>query len=126
VQGFSAFLGVVAMLVALLTAPLFHSHDHDDHGSDGSLIHAHVPDSHEGESHSGDEIDSSGDHHQARWIDFFTLQIPPDAFALAVDFTQDRTAPILEQSEGVILPSEPRAHSPPATRFSVPRSPPAI
>jgi hypothetical protein len=32
----------------------------------------------------------------------------------------------LERSRGVVLPSEPRAHGPPGTRLSVPRSPPTI
>lgn len=125
-QRFSAYLGVVAVLVALVTAPLYHSHDHDDHGSHESVVHAHFLEHHEAESHATDEIEASDSHRRARWIDFFTLQVPLDAFALAIDFPEDAAAPLLEQSRGVALPSEPRAHSPPGTRFSVPRSPPTL
>jgi hypothetical protein len=114
------------MLVALVTAPMFHSHERDDHGNPVSLVHAHFLDSHEGESHSDDEIDASKSHHQARWIDFFTFQIPSDGFALAIEFPEGIALPLLKQSQDVILASDPRAHSPPAICLSAPRSPPAI
>ena len=127
VQRFSAYLGVVAVFVALVTAPLYHSHDHhDDHGSHESLVHAHFLDHHEAEPHAEDEIEASDSHDKARWVDFFTLQVPSDAFALAIDFPEDNAVPVLKQSRGLILASEPRAHSPPGTRFSVPRSPPIL
>jgi hypothetical protein len=114
------------MLVALVTAPLYHSHDHDDHGGPASLVHAHFLTTHGAESHSDDEIEAPDHHHQARWVDFFTFQAPSDAFVLAVDFSEGVAVPVLEQSPGVLLPSVPRAHSPPDGRFRVPRSPPAI
>jgi hypothetical protein len=114
------------MLVALVTAPLYHSHDHDDHGSPASMVHAHFGNAHGAESHSDDEIEAPDHHHQARWVDFFTFQAPSDAFVLAIDFSEDFATPVLEQSRGVLLPSVPRAHSPPDGRFLVPRSPPAI
>ncbi|HET9218122.1 MAG TPA: hypothetical protein VFR18_14145 [Terriglobia bacterium] len=126
VQRFSAYLGVVAVLVALVTAPLYHAHDPDNHGSHESVVHAHFLDHHEAEPHAADEIEASDSHHKARWVDFFTLQVPSDAFALAIDLPEDSAVPVLKQSRGVILTSEPRAHSPPETRFSIPRSPPTL
>jgi hypothetical protein len=126
VQRFSACLGVVAMVVALVTAPLFHSHDQDDHGKPTALVHAHLLEAHHGESHEEDEVEAPhGDHH-ARWIDFFVFQRPAAAFVLEIDFSGELLVPVLEQREGVILPSRPRAHSPPDRRHSVPRSPPII
>ena len=125
VQRFNAFMGVVAMLLALVTAPFYHSHDHDDHDSSASLVHAHFWNDHVAESHAEDEIEAP-DHHQARWVDFFILQTPSDTFVLGIDLSEDIAEPVLEQSRGVILSSQPRAHSPPAHRFSIPRSPPAI
>jgi ABC-type Zn2+ transport system substrate-binding protein/surface adhesin len=117
---------VVAMLVALVTAPFYHSHDHDDHGSSASLVHAHFWNDHVAESHSEDEIEAPDHHHQARSVDFFIFQTPPDAFVLAIDLSEGITVPVLERSRDVKLPSEPRAHSPPANRFLIPRSPPSI
>ena len=115
------------MFVALVTAPLFHSHHHDDdHGDHAALVHAHFLDPHEAESHADNEFEPADSHHKARWIDFFTFQVPSDAFTLAIELSEDIAAPVLEQSQGVILPAEPRAHSPPDTRFSIPRSPPTL
>jgi len=139
VQQFSACLGVVALFVALVTAPLFHSHDHNDHGdqeNQGGLVHAHFLDaeagSHHAESHHrdygdhGDEIAAADSHHEARWINFFTLHVPAAAFVLAVEFSERIALPTLEESESTVLYAEPRAHSPPDRRGSSPRSPPAI
>lgn len=112
------------MLVALATAPLFHSHDHDDHGS--ALVHAHFLEHYDTKSHADDEIEAPHGHQDARWIDYFTLQPPATAFALDIDFPEQWVVSVFERRAGVILPSEPRAHSPPNGRRSTPRSPPIL
>ncbi|HET9943181.1 MAG TPA: hypothetical protein VFR05_07570, partial [Terriglobia bacterium] len=98
----------------------------DDHDNPGSLTHAHFLEPAHAEPHHEDEIEAGDSHHSARWIDFFTLQIPSAAIVLAIDFSEGIAVPLLEESESIILYSEPRAHSPPGRRRSVPRSPPAI
>ena len=125
VHRFSACLAVVAMVVALVTAPLFHSHHRDDHGSPVALVHAHSPEDHHTESHPDDEIEAPHQD-EARWVDFFTFQPPAASFALAIVFSEYRVAPVMEQREGVLLASTPRAHSPPDRRSSAPRSPPTV
>lgn len=125
-QRLSAYLGVVAMLVALATAPLFHSHDHNDHGTALPLVHAHFLEHHEAELHADPEIEEPHGHQDARWIDYFTFQPPAAAFVLDIDFPEQSVAPVFERRAGVILISEPRAHSPPEGRRSVPRSPPIL
>lgn len=114
------------MLVALVSAPLFHSHDRDDHGHAVSLVHAHLLEDHDVGLHVEDEIEAPPDDHQARWIDFFTFQPAPAVFALELELGEERSAPVLERRAGVVFASAPRAHSPPDGRRSVPRSPPAI
>ena len=123
---FSAGLGVGAMLVALLTAPLFHFHDRDEHGNPVSLVHAHLWESEESDAHAGVEIETRHSHHHARWIDFFTFNAPSSSFDLAIDFTETLSIPLLEGREDIAISAAPRAHSPPAVRLSAPRSPPAV
>jgi hypothetical protein len=114
------------MVVALVTAPFYHLHDRDDHGTPTSLVHAHSFEVHEAESQLVDEIEAPHGHEHARWIDYFTVQLPPSSFALAIEFTEESSVPTLERREGIVLLSAPRAHSPPGGRRSVPRSPPLI
>ena len=113
------------MVVALITAPLFHSHERDDHGTAISVVHAHFLEAHEAEHHPEDEIEAPHGH-DARWIDFFTFQPPSASFELAVEITQELSAPVLERREGVVFSSAPTAHSPPDGGRSAPRSPPTI
>jgi ABC-type Zn2+ transport system substrate-binding protein/surface adhesin len=125
-QRFSACLGVGAMLVALLTAPLYHFHDRDDHGNPASLVHAHFLESEEAGSHSGNEIETPHSHRHARWIEFFTFQAPPIVSDVAIDLSEKLTSPVLEKREKILIALAPRAHSPPSHRCSVPRSPPTV
>lgn len=124
-QRFSACLGVVAMLLALLTAPLFHFHDRDDHDNPISLIHAHFGESEESDSHSSDTVEAPhSSHNRARWIDFFTFKAPTAVSYVPVDLSEKLLVPTLEEREIFVIPTSPRAHSPPASRHSGPRPPP--
>ena len=128
-QRFTVWIGVVAMVTAMVTAPLYHSHDadhHDHHGEASSLVHAHFIDDHESEHHADDEIGAENDHHRARWIDFFTFDLASPAVALVTDYHAELGVPVQERREGVVFLAAPRAHSPPGGRRSVPRSPPSI
>lgn len=114
------------MLLALLSAPLFHVHDRDGHDSPVSLVHAHFLEFAESEAHSHDEVEAPHSYHKARWIDFFACKAPSAAFELAIDLSEKLSAPDLEYRELVTIASTPQAHSPPRTRLSRPRSPPSI
>jgi hypothetical protein len=120
-----ACFGAGAMLLALLTAPLFHSHDRDDHGSHISVVHAHLPESEEAD-HSDSEVEPGNSHDRARWIDFFTFQAPPAVFEVAIDLSEKLPIPVIEEREKVTIASVPRAHSPPGARRFSPRSPPSV
>jgi hypothetical protein len=125
---FSAFLGVIAMLCALLTAPLFHVHDQDDHGHATSFVHAHFVEHSEGEHHHSQTHDApdyeSSDSRHGRAIDVFTLSLPLPGFDLIVDRETRLPLPVQFVRAGVVMLATPRAHGPPATRRSAPRSPP--
>jgi len=121
-----AWIGVVAMFLALLTAPLFHVHDRDDHDSPESLVHAHYLESAEVESHSHDELEAPHSHHSARWIEFFACKTPSAAFEMTIDLSEKLSSPDLEYREQVTIASTPQAHSPPGINRFRPRSPPSI
>ena len=120
-----AYAGVAAMLIALLTAPFFHFHDRDDHGSPVSLVHAHFGESHVAVDHDGLEFES-GQTHTARSIDVYTLTTASSPFELGVLDEAPLSLPVLELEESVIIPELPRSHGPPDTRLHVPRPPPTI
>ena len=124
---FNACLVVAAMLIAFASAPLFHVHDHDDHGNPEPFVHAHFLDAEERSDDSTVAIETQHSHKQAQWLDVFTLSTP-----VAVNFYQ-----IAELAEPLSLPSPAinrivaavqtlRAHSPPDRSDSAPRAPPAL
>jgi len=114
------------MLVALLTAPLFHLHDRDDHGSTISLVHVHLIESEDAHPHADNEIEAPHSHSHARSIEFFTFNAPSPAFDLAIASTQTLVMPLIEGREDIVISAVPRAHGPPGTRRSAPRSPPTV
>ena len=125
-QRLGALTGVVAMLIALLTSPLYHSHDHDDHGQPASFVHAHLLESEDSEHHSADAFEDVHfqSHGHARWVEFFVFGAPSVALELAIDLNETGTVvPVLERT-GIILSAVPNAHGPPVERPSIPRSPP--
>jgi len=124
-QGAVAGVGVFAMLLALLTAPLTHSHDQDDHGRHETLVHAHFLES-ESPSHSRTQFEEQDSHHDARWLDVFTFNHAPRGFDLAIEAITTFTVPVLEEQPDIVFASEPQAHGPPALCSSVPRSPPSV
>jgi hypothetical protein len=126
VHRFSAWIGVGAMFLALLTAPLFHFHDRDDYGSPVSLVHAHFLESEESESYSHDEVEGPHSHHNVRWMDLFACKAPSATLDMAVDLSEKLSDPELEYREQVTIAATPQAHSPPYTNRSRPRSPPSI
>ena len=125
-QRFGSCLGVGAMLFALFTAPLFHFHDRDDHGHPVSLVHAHFIEFEGSDLHSDNEIEAPHPHDHARWVEFFTFNVAPSGFDLAIDFAETLALPLLEEREDIVISGVPRAHSPPGARRSAPRSPPTV
>jgi hypothetical protein len=121
----SAFIGVVAMLGALLTSPFFHFHDHDDHGP-ASLVHAHFWEPHVSHTHDDSEVEASDSHEQARAADFYTFSGPTQEFQLAIGPAEAWGVAPLEEAEAITIPAVPCAHGPPGTPHSVPRSPPTV
>lgn len=126
---FNAFLGVLAMLCALLTAPLFHIHDREDHGHATSFVHAHFGEhtevEHHHQAHDAPDFESS-DPHRGRAIDVYTLSLPLPGFDLIVERETRLSVPVQFARAGVVMQAVPRAHGPPSTRRSAPRSPPTV
>jgi hypothetical protein len=118
------------MFLALLTAPLYHLHDRDDHGKSVSLVHAHFLEGENSDHHSDSDHhpDSSvGDRHShrsARYVDVFTFNTPPTAIDLAVELTTTSFVMVLEVDASVTTEPVPQSHGPPSTRPSAPRPPP--
>jgi hypothetical protein len=123
---FSAGLGVGAMLVALLSNPLFHSHDRDDHGNPGPFVHAHFLEAESHHTSFGEAIEEHHSHDHVRWIDFFTFKVPEAVSYAVIEVSQTLSLPTSQARDRVTFTDEPRAHSPPTARRSAPRSPPAI
>lgn len=119
-------IGAIAMVLALVTAPLYHFHDRDHHGKSVSLVHAHLPEAEDSDHHSDNSIEDRHSHRSARYVDFFTFSAPPTAIDLVVELTTSSLVTVLDVVECVTIDTEPQSHSPPCTRQSVPRSPPAI
>jgi hypothetical protein len=122
-RGFSSYLGVVALLQVLVTAPFFHSHDHDDHGHSAGLIHAHFAEEPQHDDHTGPGYETPKSHN-GRTVDVYTLSMPMPGFDLPIDFETAFAFPVLLEQAGVVLLPAQRAHGPPAVRRSSPRSPP--
>ena len=122
----ATWLGVAAMFSVLLTAPLFHFHEHDDHENTAAVLHAHFAESPEVDHHSEPELESPHSHANARWIDFFVCKAPSASCGLAIDFAEELLTPILEVQEPIHIASIPQAHGPPGAAPSRPRSPPSI
>src|SRR5829696_1530317 len=80
----TVYVGAGAMFVALLTAPLFHFHDRDDHGSRVSLVHAHFLGSPASYHHSDNAAESRHSHDKASWVEFFTFDGPQSGFDWAI------------------------------------------
>ena len=122
---FNAAIAAVAMLTALLSAPLFHVHDADDHGHDAAFVHAHFPEfEHAGGAES--EIETAHSHERARNIDIFTLSIPAAVpFHPIAEYSEPLSLPAPERG-GILEPVHcPYSHGPPPQSGSAPRSPPA-
>src|SRR6185295_6496377 len=88
-QRFAACLGVWAVFLVFFTAPLFHHHDRDDHGSAASFVHAHFWEIAEVDSHSNPELEVPHSHANARWIDFFVCKTPSASFEMAIDLSEN-------------------------------------
>jgi hypothetical protein len=125
-QRFGSFVGVVAMLIALLTSPFYHFHDHDDHGEAASLVHAHLFESEDSEHHDADTIEGAHGRHHKRWVEFFVFSGPSPVFDSAIELTDvSPVAPTFER-ETLAPAAEPNAHGPPNECPSIPRSPPTV
>jgi hypothetical protein len=122
---FSACLAMAAMLFALVSAPLFHVHDHDDDHAE-SFIHAHFPEP-ENVAHAEHAVEAQHPQEHGRWIDLFAVNTPVSAnyHAVAELFEPlSLVSPVVTRA--VISIQILRAHSPPDITNLPPRSPPAI
>ena len=121
---FSAWLAVGGMLFALVSAPLFHVHDRDDHGN--AFVHAHFLEPEDPLPDSGHAVDAQHSHHHAHSIDVFTSNAPAALFYAVAEFSDKLPLPSLEATGSMVCVETPRAHSPPDARCLAPRSPPAL
>jgi len=122
---FSACIAVGAMLFALVFAPLFHVHDHDD-GHAESLAHAHFPES-EHSAHSGYEIETDHSQPHGRSIDIFAVNTTPSAAYYPVaEFSEPFSISLPVVSRAVLSVLALRVHSPPERSELPSRSPPTI
>ena len=123
---FSACVAVVAMLFALVAAPLFHVHERDHDGHDGPVVHAHLPEA-EHARHDGEEIEPPHSDDHGRSIDLFAVNTPASTvYYFVAEFSQPITivAPLLTRT--VMSLQTVRAHSPPKFSELPPRSPPSL
>src|SRR5260370_498401 len=113
---------IPALLLAVFYAPLFHVHTHP---GEAATIHAHLPEFEPPEDESVVHMESPHSHADARSIDILTTTAPQvvqfDAILVSVFAVRDMAVPCC----GFIALARPRAHSPPALRFQIPRAPPA-
>lgn len=122
---FSACLAVGAMLFALVSAPLFHVHDRDDHGN--ALVHTHFLESENPLSNSGHAVEGRDSHGHVRWVDVFTLNTPATTvFHAVAEFSAPLLLPAPVASRARVAAQTLRAHSPPEAPNLAPRSPPAL
>lgn len=122
----TACFAVGAMLLALLYAPLFHVHDHDDYGNPDSFVHAHFPELASPWRHDGSDLETQHSDDHARGIDVFTVNTPAAVFHAGAEVYETLSVPSFEGRDSIVFLGLPRAHSPPDTRRSAPRSPPAL
>jgi hypothetical protein len=124
----SACLSVAAMLFALVSAPLFHVHEEDDHGHPGSLIHAHLPEPEQQFPHAGPSIESTHSHDHVQWLDgVFTMSSPIIGGGYAVaEISEPFSVPVLVVTRGFLSVQILHAHGPPERFGLIPRSPPAV
>ena len=118
----TACSAIPALLLAVFYAPLFHVHTHP---GEAATIHAHLPEFEPAEDESVVHMESPHSHADARSIDFLTTTaaqvVHLDATLVSVYANNDLATPCC----GFISLARPRAHSPPALRFQIPRAPPA-
>jgi hypothetical protein len=123
-RAFNTCVAMAAMLVALVSAPLFHFHDWDEHAS-APLLHAHfsTPASELPHSEHAVEAEHSDDHERS--IDFLAVNTTATPiFHAVMEFSEMLPVPSLESQGSVNSVETVRAHSPPGTRRLIPRSPP--
>jgi hypothetical protein len=116
---------IAALLIAMLTAPLYHAHEQDDDGHHIAVVHAHFLESHESDPHAATEIEDAHSHHDARSIDFFTFHQGPQGVDLATEPGGPTGLPAPDESSEAVRTATPQAHGPPGLPRSAPRSPPA-
>src|SRR5262245_45719889 len=110
----SACLGIGSMLFALAFGPLFHIHDHDDHGNPGSFMHAHLPVLEIPQTDSTDEIETPDSHQHVRWIDGFIPHGPLFVgFRAAAEYSETLPPPSEFSGRSVPAVQTLRAHGPP-------------
>jgi hypothetical protein len=123
----SAYIAMVAMVFALVAAPLFHVHDHDDHGHAGPLVHAHFLETEKNDEHTGVGVEEQDSHSHVRWINVFTVNTAASLYFHAiVEVSEPLTVPAPLVTRSVLSVQVLRAHSPPERANSNPRSPPSI
>ena len=124
-QKCSACVGVCAMLIALVSAPLVHMHDRDDVGH--AAIHAHFFESEIPSHTTGYAVETDHSHGHGKWVDFFALSAPViKLFYATAEFSQILFMPAPNVTRAAVPVETLRAHSPPEAADLVPRSPPTV
>ena len=127
-RGCAAIFGVAAILMGLLFSPFIHIHleSDDSHGhNEAAVVHAHFLESEQG-SHlsSGLEIDDEHHHHHGSAVTVLAAssrKIEP-LFAVAQGANVFMVSSNLS---GYAVELTLRAHDPPPSKISRPRSPPS-
>jgi hypothetical protein len=113
---------IPALLLLVFYAPLFHVHVHP---GEAATIHAHLPELETAEDESVVHMESEHSHANARSIDILTTTAPQILQFNAVLISTENVSEVALPCCGFVALAQPRAHSPPALAFLIPRAPPA-
>src|SRR5688572_4606785 len=122
----TSWIAVLTIVYALVSAPLFHVHDLDDHGNPQHLVHAHFAELAHADELQGPEVKGDETHHEARWTDVFTFAAPVLVSYIVIDVSETIPVSALAERASIVSLDAPTAHSPPDVSRKAPRAPPAI
>jgi len=113
---------VVALLIAMLYAPLFHVHMY---AGEAPLIHAHLPEILPAQDESVVQMEALHSHADARSLDLLTTTVVQSVHLDTAIVSSTAVVNAIVLSHVYVTAAEPLAHGPPDSELQIPRAPPA-